>query len=272
MLNLLYYDFIAVFKKLWYYILIIVAMAFVVRFLWSSAFLVVFDTSNFFVGLVIRYVSLGFLCAFGALIIVIAIMVQAQWFDENILSAQGQLTNMYPVSSIQLVMGKIINSFLWAFILVLVAVGTFSVFCVGTEVFAEIVGAVADISTSNNINISFGGIMTTGCFLLATVMVGLISLCYLAQTIGQVFNNFKNFMVLVSFTAILVVVVLLLYMIFSTFGVVQLFQDAVKNKEMETVVRLIMSMSVKCSLINIFLSFVYGFITGCILRARLNIM
>ena len=85
MLNLLYYDFLAVFKKLWYYVLIITGLAFVVRILWSEAFLVLFDNSNFFIGLVIRYVALGFLCAFGVLIIVIAIMVQAQWFDDIIL-------------------------------------------------------------------------------------------------------------------------------------------------------------------------------------------
>ena len=82
MLNLLYYDFLAVFKKLWYYVLIITGLAFVVRILWSEAFLTLFDNSNFFIGLVIRYVALGFLCAFGVLIVVIAIMVQAQWFDE----------------------------------------------------------------------------------------------------------------------------------------------------------------------------------------------
>ena len=155
MLNLLYYDFLAVFKKLWYYVLIITGLAFVVRILWSEAFLVLFDNSNFFIGLVIRYVALGFLCAFGVLIIVIAIMVQAQWFDENILSAQGQLTNMYPVSSVQLVMSKVINSFIWAFILSLVAIGVFSVFCVGTDVFKGMVEAIADLSTNNNIKISF---------------------------------------------------------------------------------------------------------------------
>ena len=60
MLNLLYYDFLAVFKKLWYYVLIITGLAFVVRILWSEAFLTLFDNSNFFIGLVIRYVALGF--------------------------------------------------------------------------------------------------------------------------------------------------------------------------------------------------------------------
>lgn len=74
MLNLLYYDFLAVFKKLWYYVLIITGLAFVVRILWSEAFLTLFDNSNFFIGLVIRYVALGFLCAFGVLIVVIAII------------------------------------------------------------------------------------------------------------------------------------------------------------------------------------------------------
>ena len=143
--------------------LIITGLAFVVRILWSEAFLVLFDNSNFFIGLVIRYVALGFLCAFGVLIIVIAIMVQAQWFDENILSAQGQLTNMYPVSSVQLVMSKVINSFIWAFILSLVAIGVFSVFCVGTDVFKGMVEAIADLSTNNNIKISFGSIMSTSC-------------------------------------------------------------------------------------------------------------
>ena len=43
MLNLLYYDFLAVFKKLWYYVLIITGLAFVVRILWSEAFLTLFD-------------------------------------------------------------------------------------------------------------------------------------------------------------------------------------------------------------------------------------
>ena len=272
MLNLLYYDFLAVFKKLWYYVLIITGLAFVVRILWSEAFLTLFDNSNFFIGLVIRYVALGFLCAFGVLIVVIAIMVQAQWFDENILSAQGQLTNMYPVSSVQLVMSKVINSFIWAFILSLVAVGVFSVFCVGTDVFKGMVEAIADLSTNNNIKISFGSIISTSCFFVATATVNLISLCYLSQTIGQVFANFKNLMVLVSFVAICVVVLLLLYIIFSAFGVVHLFNEAIANKQSETVVRLVMSMGTRFSFINILLSFFYGFMTGCILRARLNIM
>ena len=272
MLNLLYYDFLAVFKKLWYYVLIITGLAFIVRILWSETFLAIFDNSNFFIGLVIQYVALGFLCAFGVLIIVLSIIIQAQWFDENILSTQGQLTNMYPISSVQLVMSKVINSFIWACILSLVSIGVFSVFCVGTDVFKGIIEAIADLSTNNNIKISFGKIMSTSCFFTSTTTVSLISLCYLAQTLGQVFSNFKNLMVFISFWAIFVIVILLLYLIFSAFGVVHLFNEAIANKQSETVLRLIMSMGTKFSFINILLSLFYGFMAGCILRARLNIM
>ena len=169
-------------------------------------------------------------------------------------------------------MSKVINSFIWAFILSLVAIGVFSVFCVGTDVFKGMVEAIADLSTNNNIKISFGSIMSTSCFFVATTTVNLISLCYLSQTIGQVFANFKNLMVLISFVAIFVVVLLLLYLLFSAFGVVHLFNEAIANKQSETVVRLVMSMGTRFSFINILLSFFYGFMTGCILRARLNIM
>ena len=84
--------------------------------------------------------------------------------------------------------------------------------------------------------------MSTSCFFIATTTVNLISLCYLSQTIGQVFANFKNLMVLISFVAIFVVVLLLLYLLFSAFGVVHLFNEAIANKQSETVVRLVMSM------------------------------
>ena len=79
-------------------------------------------------------------------------------------------------------------------------------------------------------------------------------------------------MVLISFVAIFVVVLLLLYLLFSAFGVVHLFNEAIANKQSETVVRLVMSMGTRFSFIKILLSFFYGFMTGCILRARLNIM
>jgi len=39
-----------------------------------------------------------------------------------------------------------------------VAVGVFSVFCVGTDVFKGMVEAIADLSTNNNIKISFRGV------------------------------------------------------------------------------------------------------------------
>ena len=53
--------------------------------------------------------QVAFLGAFGILITIIIIVRIEQWFDENILSAQGQLTNMLPVPSWQIVLSKILH-------------------------------------------------------------------------------------------------------------------------------------------------------------------
>ncbi len=267
MLNLIYYDLKATIKRLWGYIVLICIFAFFVRFLWSDAFMAAFGNSDFYIGSIIKFAAAGFLGALGFLTAIVAIVRQAQWFDENILSPQGQFTNMLPVSSFEIVLSKIIVSLFWSIIIVLMAIGVVSVVMVQTEIFETLVRAITDVSINNNIHISMPRLIISVGFYIATAITVIVTLCFLSQMIGQMSNSFRNCIILISFVVIFALSILFQYMAAKVMGIA-LPAGADPNQ----LIAFAISSTAKYTLINIFTVLVYWLVTSYILKNHLNLL
>ncbi len=267
MLNLIYYDLKATIKRLWGYIILICVFAFFVRFLWSSAFMSVFGNTDFYIGSIIKLVAAGFLGALGFLTAIVTMVRQAQWFDENILSPQGQLTNMLPVSSLEIVLSKIIVSLFWSIVIVLIAIGVISVVMVQTDYFEIFVKAIAEISIDNNIHISLPGIMISVGFCIATVITSFVSLCFLSLMIGQMSNSFRNIIVLLSFVGIFALSLAVQFVVVKLFGI-----TVPMGSDPNQLLAFAISSTAKCVIINIGTIIVYWLMTSYILRYHLNLL
>ena len=267
MLNLIYYDLKTTIKKLWGYIILVCVFAFFVRFLWSSAFMSVFGNTDFYIGSIIKLAAAGFLGALGFLTAIVTIVRQAQWFDENILSPQGQFTNMLPVSSLEIVLSKIIVSLFWSIVIVLIAIGVISVVMVQTEYFEIFVKAITEISINNNIHISLTGIMLSVGFCIATVITSLVALCFLSQMIGQMSNAFRNSIVLLSFVGILALSLGIQFLIAKALGILVPI-----GSDPNQLIAFAISSTTKCIIINIATIIVYWHATSYILRYHLNLL
>lgn len=267
MLNLLYYDMKATIKRSWYYLIIIAVLAVLVRFLCSNAFISFFTDINFIYGYVISVVAAGFLGAFTVLVTLIIIVYQAQWFDENILSSQGQLTNMLPVASWQIILSKIITSLIWSIILVLMAIGVICVVMVGTEYFESFAKSVVEIGANNQVDISLVGLITSVGFYFVTGITSFVSLCFVSQMIGQMFGVFRNFIILISFTVLFVVSLFLEYKVASMLGVIA--PSGIATSE---IVSFCIQAMAKLTVINILAILVYWFISSVILKKFLTVV
>lgn len=270
MLNLIYYDLKATIKKLWGYIIFMAILSFIVRFIWSGIFTETLnnDIDNFYLPMIINFVSLGALGVIAFIISIAVIVSQTKWFDENILSPQGQLTNMFPVASWQIILSKIIAAFFWSIILVLMIIGVLSIFLVNTDRYDEIMSAIIEIGASNNINISIGQIVFFSALFVVTTVTMIITMCFVAQLIGQMFNDMRNFIVLLGFIATLAVTAFVINLLSSAFGI----NIADISSGIDGVINFAISSATKLSLINTIIILAYWIICSHILKKHLNLL
>lgn len=270
MLNLFYYDLKATLKKLWGYVILVAVLAFVVRLIWSGAISGNYadDNSLFYIATIINIVSLGALGLVGFLVSVAVIVSQAKWFDENILSPQGQLTNMFPVSSSQIILSKILTSVFWSIILVLMSLGVFSVFLVNTQRYDNIMSTIAEIGASNNISISFVQIIFSAAFFVITFITALIALCFLAQLMGQIFNSHRNLAVFVSFIFVLAISLFIMNLFCSILGI----SIANLSTSPDDIINFAISSANKLAFVNLLFVIVYWACGSYILKNHLNLM
>ena len=261
MLNLLYYDMKAILKKSWVYILIFALIAVCVKFFCSEAFISFFTDINFIYGYVVSVVSAGFLVAFGILVTLIIIVYLAQWFDENVLSNQSQLTNMLPVDSWQIVLSKVILAFIWSIIMVSMAVSIISIVMVGTEYFDSFVKSVAEIGSSLNIEINLLGVCVSIGLYVITGLTSLVSLCYFSLMIGQMFSYLRNFAIFVSFVLILLLGLYLEYKLALLLGV-----SLPTNIATEQILEFCIKAITKLIIINVVSILLYWFGSSFILK------
>lgn len=270
MLNLIYYDLKATIKKLWGYIILMAILSFVVRFIWSGIFTETLnnDIDNFYLPIIINFVALSALGVIAFIISIAVIVSQTKWFDENILSPQGQLTNMFPVASWQIILSKILTALFWSIVLVLMAIGVLSIFLVNTERFDEIMSAIIEIGASNNVNISIGQIIFFTALFVVTAVTLIITMCFLAQLIGQMFNDFRNLIVLLGFIATFAVTLIVISILSSLFGI----DMADISTGIDGVINFAISSAAKLSITNIIIVVVYWFIGSYILKRHLNLL
>lgn len=270
MLNLIYYDLKATIKKLWGYIILIAVFSFIVRFVWSGALAGSYaeDNNLFYISGIVNVVALGVLGVLGFLVAMAVIVSQAKWFDENILSPQGQLTNMLPVSSSQIILSKILTALFWSIIIVLMAIGVLSIFLVNTERLDDIMAIVAEIGTSNNINISIAQIVFSGSFFIITFITAVIALCFLSQLVGQMFNSFRNLAILVSF---LIIMAASLFAA-ELFGVILGMSISDISTNISDIINFAISSATKLAFVNIFIIIIYWLSGSYILKNHLNLL
>ncbi len=270
MLNLIYYDFKATIKKLWGYIILIAVFSFIVRFVWSGAFAGSYaeDNNLFYISGIINFVALGVLGVLGFLVSMAVIVSQAKWFDENILSPQGQLTNMLPVSSSQIILSKILTALFWSIILVLMAIGVLSIFLVNTERLDDIMSMVAEIGASNNINISIAQIVFSASFFVTTFITAVIALCFLSQLVGQMFNSFRNLAILLSFIGISFIS----FFVINTFGKILGISISNLPAGIDDIINFAIHSAIKLGFVNIFIIVIYWLTGSYILKRHLNLL
>lgn len=267
MLNLLYYDMKATVKRSWYYIIIIALLAVLVRFLMSGAFISFFTDLNFIYAYVISIVAAGFLGAFGVLVTLIIIVYQTQWFDENILSSQGQLTNMLPVASWQIVLSKIITAVIWSIIIVAIAIGVVCIVLVNTEYFESLAQTVVEIGANNDMEINPVKLLLSVGFYIVTGITSFVSLCFVSQMIGQMFGVLRNLGILIAFVGILALSLFIEYKVAMLLGVI-----APSGIAANEIVSFCIQATANLTVINIFAIVIYWLISSVILKNFLTVV
>ncbi|MGN1318639.1 MAG: hypothetical protein ACI4VF_06440 [Lachnospirales bacterium] len=270
MLNLIYYDLKATIKKLWGYFIFMAILAFIVRFIWSGVFTETLnnDVNDFYLPLIINFVALGALGVIAFVISIAVIVSQTKWFDENILSPQGQLTNMFPVASWQIILSKILTALFWSVILVLMAMGVLSIFLVNTDRFDELMSAIIEIGASNNVNISIGQIIFFSGLFVTTSVTSIITICFTSQLIGQMVNDFRNLITLFSFIGIILVTAFVINILSSILGI----NIAEISTDIDSIINFAISSAAKLSVINVLIIVVYWLICSNILKRHLNLI
>lgn len=267
MLNLLYYDMKATIKRSWCYFIILTLLAFIVRFLLSDAFISFFTDINFIYGIVIGVVAGGFLAAMGILVILIIIVYQTQWFDENILSAQGQLTNMLPVKSHQIILSKIITSLIWSILLGIMAIGVVCIVLVGTDYFKTLAESIVEIGLNNNVNINLPKFIILSGIYFITGVTSFICLCFLSQMIGQMSAYLKNTVVFFSFVFIMALSLFIEYKAAIFMGI-----TLPASFEMNNILNFCIQAMTKLTIINVFMIVIYWILSSAILKNHLNVV
>lgn len=265
MLNLLYYDMKATVRRSWYYILIIATVAFLVRFFMSENFQSFFVDMDFIYGTIITFVAIGFLGAFAILTVLVVIVYQTQWFDENLLSPEGQLTNMYPVTSAQIILSKILTSFIWGIILVAMAVAVLCIIMINTDYFEKLVAFVVEVAEDNNLVAKPIPLIGSLCAYGITGIASFVSMCFLSLMIGQMFSNYKNIVVLIAFVALLAVSGFVIFAIAPVVGVAM--PESIASDEL---LSFCISAAAKLTIVNLIFTVIYGAFCSLILNKKYN--
>jgi hypothetical protein len=269
MFNLLQYDLKNTTKKLLGYIISLILFAVIVRFLWSDRFLQFFDDgSEFYISYIIQFVSIGVLICLAALMVMVMMVRQTQWFDENLLSAQGQLTNMLPVATWQLVLSKIIAAFIWsiAMLFILIAIG--AVFFVHTDRLGDVIAVINDLGREAESPFTFAQLFVGLCVFGVISMCAIVTQCFLSLIIGQLFSSMRNVMIFFSFIIIAVVVIFCEYMIIMTFSE----QSFTSLKTMGDILRFCQGVSYKVAAMNFVVTFIYWGLAAKLLKRNLNLL
>lgn len=265
MLNLLYYDMKATIKRSWYYIVIMVMLSVLVRFFMSGAFMSFFTDLNFIYAYVIGVVAAGFLGAFVVLITLIIIVYQTQWFDENVLSSQGQLTNMLPVASWQIILSKILTALIWSFVIVVMAVGVVCIVMVNTDYFESFAKMVVEAGADENINLSPVGLIISLGFYVVTGITAFVALCFTSQMIGQAFGSFRNAAILVSFILIFALSIFIQWSFASAAGA----PDTISANE---IISFCIKAAAKLTFMNVVFAAFYWAVSSIILKRFLKVV
>lgn len=270
MLNLIYYDLRATLKRMWLYIILMAIFSFVVRFIWSGIFTQNLnnDINNFYIPTIINFVALGALGIIAFILSIAVIVTQAKWFDESLLSPQGQFTNMLPVTSLQIMMSKVLTALFWSIIMVLMALGVMSIFLVNTDRYDQLMSTIIEIGASNNINISIAQIIFFTALFFVTAVTLALTICFVSQLIGHIFNSGRNLITLLSFLGLLVVSFVVLNIFTSILGVT----IANLSSDIDSIIEFAISSAAKLSIINIIISLLYTFFGSYLLNHHLNLI
>ena len=270
MLNLIYYDLKATIKRLWVYIALMTVLSLLVRFIWSGIFTagISADVNKFYIASIINVVALSALGVIALIVSIAVIVTQTKWFDENVLSPQGQLTNMLPVSSLQIMLSKVLTALFWSIIIVLMTIGVLSIFLFNTDRYDTLISSIIEIGQSNNVNISIAQIIFSASFFVATTVTTIVTMCFVAQLIGQIADDYRNFAILIGFIVLVVLYILFINVLGSIFGI----SVANLSPEIDSIINFAISSATKMSFINIIVVFIDCLIGSYILNNHLNLI
>lgn len=268
MINLLYYDLKNTARKIFGYIFGIVIFTCIVRFLWSNSFMFFFNNDNFYIADVIRWVSIGVLLCLIALIIIYVMVRQTQWFDENILSSQGQLTNMLPVSGRKIILSKIITAFIWSVVLLIVIFLIGVIFYIKTDRLSDLFGIISDVEEYGTSDRTLIMLLINFSIFAVVTMCAVISQCFLSLIIGQLFSRFRNFMIFLSFVIISVLVLSL------EISVLNLFDGGIlaSIKTQADTIAFCRIAFVRLIIMNFMMTVVYWLMSSKLLTSSLNLL
>lgn len=267
MLNLLYYDLKNTARKIFGYIFGILIFTGFVRFLWSDTFMMFFNNDNFYIADIIRWVSVGVLLCLVALIIIFVMVRQTQWFDENLLSAQGQLTNMLPVSGGYLVLSKIITAFIWSVMVLVLMLIIAGIFFFKTDRLSYMISILSDAEAMVSDKILVSLVISFSVFVVVSICA-VVAQCFLSLIIGQLFNNLRNLMIFLSFVAISIIIIGIEFLVLNMFDG-GIFASIKTQADAMIFCRIA---SLRLALMNFILIFVYWFGASRLLKTGLNLI
>jgi hypothetical protein len=269
MFNLLQYDLKNTTRKIMGYVVSLLLFAVIVRFLWSEHFLQFFDDdTEFVIGYIIQFVSIGVLICLAALMVMVIMVRQTQWFDENLLSPQGQLTNMLPVSTWQLVLSKVISAFIWSIFMLFILAAICAIFFVNTDRLSEVIAVINDLGRESDSPFTVVQLAIGLCVFGVISMCAIVSQCFLSLIIGQLFNSMRNFMIFISFIIISVIVLTGEYIVITTLGT----ESFINIKTAADILYLCQSISYKVAGMNFVMIFVYWVLASRLLKSNLNLL
>lgn len=267
MFSLLYYDIKATAKKIFLITLILLLFSVAVKLLWTKEFMENFDNSNFYIGNVIRFTAAGLLGAFTALAFLLLVLIQGRWFADNILSNQGQLTNMLPVSPFEIVLSKTLTAFIWSLLSVLTTAFIVAFFLYDTSMLDELLIALDDFKQASGIELTTPSVLISFFIYISIVVTSIVTLCFFSLTFGHCFSSFRNMAVFLSFAGIM-----LLQVIAIRFLGVRTLTSILGTKDMQIIAEFLLNTVKKLTIINVSLVCFYWLITSILLRNHRNLI
>ena len=195
-------DFVHLFLRLILWGFIIFGLAMLTRFFWSDSFALYFNTVDIYKLSIIRFAALGFCGFMSAFILAVSVFVPATWFAQNLFSQEGTLTFSLPVYPWVHVLSKIISAFAMNVILMIAIVFSVFAFKDGIEYFDDIISAINDVTSADNVNV--WAVAEKGIWCILTVCFFFTALCYLSLSLGQLVSSFRNLFIFFGFCVFLV--------------------------------------------------------------------